>query len=200
MYVVPYFFSSHCCVLAVASVHESFKSSMVRYIGWGCLFPWYESQLSAVFWKSLFKNKTTPMGRQSIMNFIIESMHFSKADNYIFVSMSYLFYGVRPPKTHRVHSDWQRSLSGVYSIMMEKLAQAGEGGGCTLHPLSLYLASRTKLQCKLQLREHLSRYTHPISSLPFVLCVRLAEPCSRVLMSNICVYKWWSQLWVKMIK
>jgi hypothetical protein len=34
----------------------------------------------------------------------------------------------------------------MYSIMMEKLAQAGEGGGGVLaHPLSLYLSSRTKL-------------------------------------------------------
>jgi hypothetical protein len=35
---------------------------------------------------------------------------------------------------HRVHTDWRRSLSGVHSIMMEKLAQAGEGGGCTPNP------------------------------------------------------------------
>jgi hypothetical protein len=32
---------------------------------------------------------------------------------------------------HRVHIEWQRPLSGVHSIMMEKLAQPGEGGGCT---------------------------------------------------------------------
>ncbi len=64
---------------------------------------------------------------------------------------------------HRVHVDWQRplsALSGVHSIMMEKLAQAGEGGGCTPTPLhSIY--------------HHVQsfRYTPPISSLPlFVLC------------------------------
>jgi hypothetical protein len=32
---------------------------------------------------------------------------------------------------HRVHTEWQRPLSGVHSIMMEKLSQPGEGGGCT---------------------------------------------------------------------
>ncbi len=36
--------------------------------------------------------------------------------------------------------------------MMEKLAQAGEGGGVHARTLSLYLPSRTKLQCMLQLR------------------------------------------------
>ncbi len=30
---------------------------------------------------------------------------------------------------HRVHTEWQLSLSGVHSIMMEKLAQPGEGKG-----------------------------------------------------------------------
>jgi hypothetical protein len=42
--------------------------------------------------------------------------------------------------------EWQRPLSGVHSIMMEKLAQAGVCGGVHAHPLSLYLPSRTKLQ------------------------------------------------------
>ncbi len=34
------------------------------------------------------------------------------------------------------YTEWQLSLSGVHSIMMEKLAQAGAGGGgCTPTPL-----------------------------------------------------------------
>ncbi len=32
---------------------------------------------------------------------------------------------------HRVHTEWQPPLSGEHSIMMEKWAQAGEGGRCT---------------------------------------------------------------------
>ncbi len=43
---------------------------------------------------------------------------------------------------HRVHTKWQRPLSGVHSIVMEKLA--GEGGGALHahpHPLTLYLPS-----------------------------------------------------------
>ncbi len=40
---------------------------------------------------------------------------------------------------HRVHTEWQRPLSGVHFIMMEKYAQAGEGGGCTPTPFySIY--------------------------------------------------------------
>jgi hypothetical protein len=37
----------------------------------------------------------------------------------------------------RVHTEWQRLLSGVHFIMMEKLAQAGMGGGCTPTPLTI---------------------------------------------------------------
>jgi hypothetical protein len=32
-------------------------------------------------------------------------------------------------RTHRVHTEWKRSLFGVHFIVLEKLAQAGEGGG-----------------------------------------------------------------------
>ncbi len=35
---------------------------------------------------------------------------------------------------HRVQTEWQRPLSGVHSIMIEKWAQAGEGGECTPSP------------------------------------------------------------------
>ncbi len=49
---------------------------------------------------------------------------------------------------HRVHTEWQRPLSGVHSIMMEKLAQAVEGGVGG----ALFLPSQTKLRCTLQLR------------------------------------------------
>ncbi len=35
---------------------------------------------------------------------------------------------------HRVHTEWQWPISGVHSIMMEKLALAGESGGGQTHP------------------------------------------------------------------
>jgi hypothetical protein len=35
---------------------------------------------------------------------------------------------------HRVHTEWQRPLPGVHSIMMEKLDLAGEGGVVHAHP------------------------------------------------------------------
>ncbi len=53
---------------------------------------------------------------------------------------------------HRVLTEWQWPISGVHSIIMEKAALAGEGGGRTPIPFQLYLPSRTKLQCMLQLR------------------------------------------------
>jgi hypothetical protein len=50
------------------------------------------------------------------------------------LSFSKIFlYGL----SHRVHTEWQRALSGVHSIMMEKLAQAGEVGGCTPSPFQI---------------------------------------------------------------
>jgi hypothetical protein len=64
---------------------------------------------------------------------------------------------------YRVDTEWKWPISGVHSIMMEKPAHAGEGEGVHALPLSLYLPSRTKLQCALQLRGQ----THsPHSSLP----------------------------------
>jgi hypothetical protein len=52
---------------------------------------------------------------------------------------------------HRVNIKWQRPLSGVHSIMIEKLTQAGEVGVARPSPLNL-LPSRTKLLCLLQVR------------------------------------------------
>jgi hypothetical protein len=52
---------------------------------------------------------------------------------------------------HRVHKELQWSLSGVYSIKMEKSAQSSEGWGKHAHPFLLYLPSLTKLWCTLQL-------------------------------------------------
>ncbi len=47
---------------------------------------------------------------------------------------------------HWVHTEWQLPISGVHSIMMEKSALAGEGGGARPPPFTL-LPSHTRLQC-----------------------------------------------------
>jgi hypothetical protein len=67
----------------------------------------------------------------------------------------------------RVQRDWQWPLSGVHFIMMVNSALPGEDGGGGLHalPLSLYLPSRAKLWCTLQLGG--GTYTPLISTLPF---------------------------------
>ncbi len=46
---------------------------------------------------------------------------------------------------HRVHTERQRPLSGVHSIMMEKLAQVGGVGGCKPTPFHSILPSRVFL-------------------------------------------------------
>jgi hypothetical protein len=75
---------------------------------------------------------------------------------------------------HRVHTEWRRPLSGVHSIMMEILAQVGDGGGCTSTPFLLYLPSRTYKVAVYAPAEWAD--TPPISSLPlYVLCG--FEPC-----------------------
>ncbi len=38
---------------------------------------------------------------------------------------------------HTVHTEWQLPLSGVHSIMMEKLAQSSEGGGARPSPFTI---------------------------------------------------------------
>ncbi len=56
---------------------------------------------------------------------------------------------------HRVPTEWQRQLSSVHSIMMEKLAQAFEGGGVHATPFRytvFTITYKVKLWCTLQLR------------------------------------------------
>ncbi len=70
--------------------------------------------------------------------------------------------------THRVHTEWQRPLSGVYSIMMETLAQAGEGGGCT--PTPFHCIYHHVQSCGVRSSWE-GRYTPPISTLPYMYSV-----------------------------
>jgi hypothetical protein len=63
---------------------------------------------------------------------------------------------------HRVDTEWQWPHPGVFSIMMEKLAQPGEGGGCTSTSFpSIYHHVQS---CSVRSSWE-SRYTHP-----YVLC------------------------------
>ncbi len=66
------------------------------------------------------------------------------------------------------YTEWQRPLSGAHSVMMEKLAQAGEGWGFTsilFHYIYHHIQS-----CSVG-SSWQGRYTPPISSLPLdVLC------------------------------
>ncbi len=48
------------------------------------------------------------------------------------------------------YTEWQRPLSGVHSIMMEKLKPGWWGWRVHAHSFPLYLPSRKKLKCTLQ--------------------------------------------------
>ncbi len=66
------------------------------------------------------------------------------------------------------HTESQPTLSGVHTVMMEKLAQAGEGGGCT--PIPFHYIYHHIQSCSVS-SSWVGRYTHPISSLQiYVLC------------------------------
>jgi hypothetical protein len=72
-------------------------------------------------------------------------------------------------QTHRVHTEWQWPLSGVYSIMMEKSAHPGESGGCT--PTPFHYIYHHAQSCGVRCRHTHYSVTHPISTLPlYVLC------------------------------
>jgi hypothetical protein len=51
--------------------------------------------------------------------------------------LSRLNIGANSLYDHRVHTEWQLPLSSVHSIMMEKLSQPGEGGGCSPPPFTI---------------------------------------------------------------
>ncbi len=67
----------------------------------------------------------------------------------------------RRPSTE--YTEWHWPLSSVYSIKMEKLAQAGEGEGCTPAPFH-YIYHHVQ-SCGVQSSWE-GRYTPPISPLP----------------------------------
>ncbi len=73
-----------------------------------------------------------------------------------------------PPQ--RIHTEWQRPLSGVHSVMMVKSAQPGEGGECTPSPChSIYHHEQFVVYPPAEREIH-----SPISPLP--LLYSLANP------------------------
>ncbi len=69
---------------------------------------------------------------------------------------------------HRVHTEWQRPLSGVHSIMMEKIAQSDEGWGCT--PIPFHHIYHHVQSCSVRFSLEW-RHTPPIFHVyPYILC------------------------------
>jgi hypothetical protein len=79
------------------------------------------------------------------------------------------------------YTDWQRPLSGIHSIMMEKSARAGGGGGCMPTPFH-YVYYNVK-SCGARSSWE-GRYTPPISSLPLYVLYSL----NLCLGSRVCIY------------
>ncbi len=55
-------------------------------------------------------------------------------EKYAFCPIVFLLPSFRGGFMHRVHTERQFPISGVHPIMMEQLALAGEGWGCTSTP------------------------------------------------------------------
>ncbi len=95
--------------------------------------------------------------------------------------------------SHRVHTEWQWSFSGVHCIMMAKSAQpAWWGRGVHAHLLSLYLPSRTMLWCMLQLRGQIHSpylYSTPICTLWLELCRHCWSDVVGCVSFVCCLYK-----------
>ncbi len=98
-----------------------------------------------------------------------------------------------PHMEDRVLHRWRWPLYGVHSIMMEKSAQPGMGGGMQALPLSLYQPSRAKLWYTLQLRGQIHPpyfYSAPICTLwETALPVTITAICCQLSdgIVNICV-------------
>jgi hypothetical protein len=68
---------------------------------------------------------------------------------------------------HRVHIEWQRPLSCVHSIMIEKLVETDQGGGARPPPLTIVTITNKVAVCAPAVRAD----TLPIFHLnPYVLC------------------------------
>jgi hypothetical protein len=86
--------------------------------------------------------------------------------------MSYIDFG-----SEHKYTEWQRQLSGLHLIMMEKSARAGEGGGARPPPFTIFTITY-KFWCTLQLRGQI----HPLFLLyPFILC---GCECDTVMANN----------------
>jgi hypothetical protein len=77
------------------------------------------------------------------------------------------------PLYHRAHTEWQRPLSDVHSIMMEKLAQACEGGGCT--PTPFHYSYQLVQSCS-ERSSLVGRYTHPQYFISINICTLCVIP------------------------
>ncbi len=114
---------------------------------WNKIIIWHICWVKEIpfFWRNAFQG--TPLCRGTV----------NQAGQYTQLLFSFAFF-------FKLHSTHRGATAAFWrTFMMEKLTQAGEGGGCTPNHLSRHLPSRTKLQCTLQLSMQI--YSHPISYL-----------------------------------
>ncbi len=89
---------------------------------------------------------------------------------------------------HRVHTEWQRPLSGVHSIMMEKLAQPGvEVGGCTPTPVHyLTITYQVVMYAPADRADTLPPYFYSIPVCTLWMTNVLRRGCERWGISGVC--------------
>jgi hypothetical protein len=94
------------------------------------------------------------------------------------------------------YTERQRPLSGVHSIMIEKLAQAGDGGGCTPTPSYIYHHVQSCGVRSMRVQIHspyfystpiCTLWFHPRQHLP-LLCVHVQMYISMSTSVQYCVY------------
>jgi hypothetical protein len=95
-------------------------------------------------------NKALPKLEKELQDLIQGRFFQTGFNNYV-----HLLDGSCWKRCHPLHTEWQRLISGVQSIMMEKSALVGKAGGCPPTPFHSNFPSRTKLQWTLQLRGQL---------------------------------------------
>ncbi len=86
-------------------------------------------------------------------------------------------YKITARHDHRVHTEWQRPLSGLKSILMEKLAQASVGGGACPLPFTIFTITYKVAVYVYAPAERADKLTL-FHLYPYVLCGQYSVGCS----------------------
>ncbi len=160
--------------------------SLFRVQGLGIFWPRAHVTFSSTFFKEIFhrrkKEREGHKEHQIIITWLCTCISWwnlgggemSWWECYAYRKLHWAWGIYFPLWPQRIHTEWQWPLSGAHSIMMEKSAPPGEGGGVHSTPstLSLYCIFHHVQSCGVCSCSWEVRYTPPIFTLPlYVLCV-----------------------------